>query len=154
MSVGQSSNSKDRLDGYSKALEDHGIPFNSQWVKYCENTEGDGYIKAVELLSGNKLSALFCSTDMLALGAVRGAKMLGYGVPGDLSIGGFDGLGFHLLTEPKITTIRQPVYLVGQKLAEALITIVNGKPSKQVNMLIKPELVVEHSVIPRRIELS
>lgn len=154
LSVGNSSNSKDRLAGYTKALEDHEIPFRSQWIKYCENTESDGYIKTVELLNGNKISAVFCSTDMLALGAVRGAKMLGYTVPNELSIGGFDGLGYHLLTEPKITTIRQPVYTIGQKLAEALFSIINGKSQEQVNMLIKPDLVIEHSVIPRRIEHS
>lgn len=154
LSVGNSSNSKDRLAGYTKALADHGIAFRSQWIKYCENTESDGYVKTIELLNASKVSALFCSTDMLALGAVRGAKTLGYGIPNDLSISGFDGLGFHLLTDPKITTIRQPVYLVGQKLAEALISSISGKTEGPINIMIKPELVVEYSVIPKRAEHS
>ena len=149
ISLSKSSNGEDRLRGYMKALKDFDVPYQSGLVKYTENTEADGYVKTLELLSAGGVSAIFCATDMLALGSIRAAKTFGLSVPNDISIAGFDGLGYHLLTDPKITTIRQPVYQTGQKLAEGLIGMISGQAHGKVNILIKPELVVESSVIRR-----
>lgn len=146
ISLSKSSNGADRLRGYTQALKDHGIPYQSSRVKYSENTEADGYVKTLELLSAKEVSAIFCASDMLALGSIRAAKTLGISVPNDISIAGFDGLGYHLLTDPKITTIRQPVYQIGQRLAEALIAQISGQAVKPVHVLIKPEFVIESSV--------
>lgn len=136
----------DRLNGYMQALKDHNIPVSSNLIKYAENMEGDGYRTAMELISTEKISAVFCSSDALALGAVRAAKFLKKNIPHDLSIAGFDGLGIHLLTEPKITTIGQPVYQIGIRLADLLLNKINNPSVAATQELLKPELLIEQSV--------
>ena len=136
----------DRLNGYMKALKDNNISVSSNLIKYAQNTEGDGYRAAMELISTEKLSAIFCSSDELALGVMRATKFFNKNVPHDISIAGFDGLGIHLLTEPKITTIRQPVYNIGIRLGDILLDKIMNPSASVTHEFLKPELLIEQSV--------
>ena len=55
-------------------------------------------------------TALFCISDVLALGAVQAARELGLRVPEDLSVVGFDDVEYAVMGHPRLTTVRQPCY--------------------------------------------
>jgi LacI family repressor for deo operon, udp, cdd, tsx, nupC, and nupG len=136
-----------RFEGYKNALEHNGIKFDPELVKEAYNAEAGGYEKSYELLGEQKLTALFCSSDILAVGAFRAAKELGIKVPEELSIGGFDGLIYDLIPEIPLTTVRQPVFETGKKLAGILLKRIENADRLSENRLITPELVIRDSII-------
>jgi LacI family repressor for deo operon, udp, cdd, tsx, nupC, and nupG len=136
----------DRYEGYKRALEHNGLPFEENLIIESNNTESDGYEKSYKLLKEQEISALFCSSDVLAVGALRAAKSLEIMVPKDLSIGGFDGLIYDLISEVPLTTIRQPVFEAGKKLSSLLLKRIENPDKLCENRLITPELVIRNSI--------
>ena len=67
-------------------------------------------------------TALFCISDVLALGAVQAARELGLRVPEDLSVVGFDDVEYAVMGHPRLTTVRQPCYELGRTAGELLLT--------------------------------
>ncbi|MFC0472758.1 LacI family DNA-binding transcriptional regulator [Halalkalibacter kiskunsagensis] len=141
----------ERLEGYRGALEENGIPFDPNLIQYVSALEKDGYKKTLELLECTDISALFCSTDLLALGAIRAARELNKKVPDELSIGGYDGVWLDQIAEPQLTTIKQPVFEIGKNLARLLIAKIEN-PNKSVeNILYDPELIIRKSISNKNI---
>jgi len=137
---------QDRLQGYRKALECGGLPYEESLVYAAANNENSGFECALKVLREQKITAILCATDELALGTVRAAKSLGMRVPEDVSVTGFDGLGYQLLTEPRIVTVKQPVYEAGQELARLLISKLDNPAMKTSHTYILPELLPGGSV--------
>lgn len=136
----------DRLAGFRNAVSGYGVDAADCPVLYALNNAQGGYCVAQALIESNpEMTAVFCATDTLALGAVRAFTEAGKRVPEDISVVGFDGLGHHLLTNPRITTVQQPVFEVGKMLADTLIGRIQGK-SETIKTLIKPQLIIEESV--------
>jgi LacI family transcriptional regulator len=136
----------ERLEGYRKALEENGIPFDPNLIKYVSALEKDGYLKTLELLKNTDISALFCSSDLLALGAIRAARELNKKIPEEISIAGYDGVWLDQIAEPQLTTIRQPVCEIGVKLAELLLTRIENPNKPLENILYDPELIIRGSI--------
>jgi len=134
----------DRLEGYKCALGENGIPFDPNLVLYTPNSVDGGEAAAEELVKREKVSAIFCATDTIAIGVASRLRNLGYSVPGDISLVGFDGLGHQLLAKPTITTIRQPVYELGMLLANTLLDRLNGR-KERVNRMVQPSLMIGES---------
>ena len=112
----------DRYAGYECAIEDAGIPVDPTLVIQAENSVEGG-----------------CS-----------AAKMGLRVPEDFSLAGFDGLGHHLLCTPHVTTVPQPVYEIGERLAKTLLDRLDGS-QKRICELVVPEVVEGQSVetVPR-----
>ncbi len=135
----------DRQKGYEKALEANGIQFDKNDVVFTENSV-DGGAKAVRdiFARSRQYSAIFCATDTIAIGAVSELYRLGYKVPDQLSVVGFDGLGHHLLCSLPITTIQQPVFEVGKMLATALLKKINSEKVDYLE-LVSPNFILGES---------
>ena len=127
----------DRLNGYKQALEEHNLPFDETAVIYAENSPAGGAKAMSQLLEQNAVSAVFCATDTLAIGAISEINKRNLTVPDDIAIMGFDGLGHNLLSTPTITSIRQPVYEIGGLLAQSLLDKLNGSTDR-ICQLIAP----------------
>lgn len=139
-----------RLMGYQKALEDYGIPFREKLVSYME-ASGDrysfstGYRLAKKLLeSGQDFTALYATSDTLAVGACRALKEAGLDIPGDCSVAGFDGMEMSAYYIPSITTIRQPVEQIAKASAELLFNMIKGKDSPR-KLIYEGELLERES---------
>ncbi len=79
-----------RLKGYKDALKKHGIVFDKELVRHG-NEAPAGYKFAHELFASRKdITALFCATDRIAMGAYDAIKELGLSIPEDVAIIGFD----------------------------------------------------------------
>ncbi|GGA40485.1 LacI family DNA-binding transcriptional regulator [Pelagibacterium lentulum] len=67
------------------------------------------------------ITAIFATTDMLAVGAMQAAHQRGIDVPGSLSVLGYDGIMESGITYPALSTVRQPIHEMGQRAAQALL---------------------------------
>lgn len=138
---------QDRELGYIDALRAFSIPIKPEAIeRVIHHTEQAGFESALKLLKNSDITALVCSSDVLALGALTAAKSLNLNVPTDLSIGGFDGLFFDRMATPPLTTILQPVHAIGEELARLLLNRIENPDKPLSRIIVSPELVVRDTV--------
>lgn len=137
---------KDRRNGFMQVLRESGLDWTPTHEVYGDFTINNASRAMDELLARpNRPTALFCESDEMAFGAMQAARRHGLRVPEDLSIVGFDG---HEMSEyTGLTTIEQPVQLMGEMAAKSLIERIK-KPEIQPNSLTLPTtLVVRNSTL-------
>lgn len=134
----------DRIEGYKKALSEAGISFSEEWVISGNFLSRDAYEAMKELLR-HQCTAVFVANDAMAYGALQAISEAGLTVPDDISVVGFDDLEFSALTNPPLTTIRQPRYEMGKKSLEILVANLQGDQYEGVKVCLTPELVVRRS---------
>ena len=78
-----------------------------------------------------EITAVVCTTDLHALGAIAEARALGLAVPSRLSISGFDDLDIVAEVDPPLTTVHVPSWEIGQRVADMLIATISGRPTAQ-----------------------
>ena len=139
---------QNRLSGYKDALKDANIPFDDSLVfvdKILAEEIYDNcynYIKNIFSVKRD-LTAIFGSTDVIAISAIRAVSDLGFNVPDDISILGFDGLEITKYIRPSLTTIIQPRYEMGRQAMKLLLKVINGEKAENVEL--KANLVIRES---------
>ncbi|MFD3445283.1 catabolite control protein A [Microbacteriaceae bacterium 4G12] len=131
-----------KLAGYKKALEEAGVSFDEELVVEGDYTYDSG-MEAFDKLweATDKPTAMFVSSDEMALGVVHAAQDKGIHIPNDLEVIGFDNTRLAMMVRPQLTTVVQPMYDIGA-VAMRLLT-------KYMNK----ETVEDHTVIlPHRIQ--
>ncbi len=138
----------DRALGFRQALAEAGIDAERcPQIAAVNNVEGGyGAMKRI-LAEYPDVSGVFCATDTLAIGAANAIVKASKKTPADLSLVGFDGLGHDLLVRPNVTTVHQPIYEIGMRLAETLIARLNGVKTR-VKELVEPEIILRDSIAP------
>ena len=130
----------ERFKGYKDALLDSNIEYKESFViDIDENKEQLAYLAMRYTEKIERATALFCSTDLIAVGACRALREKNILVPKNLSVVGFDGLANEIIP---LTTVKQPIYKVGECLAEMLINRINNRSKEIEKVLIKPEIII------------
>ncbi len=144
---------QDRLEGYKKALIDNDIKFSNSLIKYGNYKIDWGRIGVNELLSeSEKFDAIFCGNDLIAIGAIKELKSMGFKIPNDIGVMGFDDIYLAGLVEPSLTTIRQPNYQMGYIAMELLLENLNNSDknntyNKEVKTItLKAEIIERNSI--------
>jgi len=135
------------------AFRVHGESHDSDgWRKLVAHTmfTAEGGRAAATRLLDQQVTALICASDTLALGAVRAARKRGLQVPDDLSVVGFDDSTYMPITDPPLTTVRQPVEAIAFAAVKALLTQLDGRPADAAELVFEPELIVRQSTGPIR----
>lgn len=136
--------SYERLDGYYLALNRHGIPIDNSIIADGGFDDKIAEAAAEKLVKKHgDLTAIFCASDLMAIGAVNALNNLGYTVPDDISIVGFDDIYITRFFTPKLTTIRQDRGKIGETAANILVSMVDRQIIGRV--LVEPELIVRDS---------
>lgn len=136
-----------RLAGHRRALAEAGIPRSEQLYYEGRYQEEDGKQGLQTLLSRNKpFTALVCANDWMASGAMSCARDLGMNLPYDLSIIGFDDAVFAHHVYPRLTTVKNPIYQMGEMSARHILNAVYGQ-SLAVKTLFDPKLIMRESTI-------
>ena len=133
-----------RRDGYRAALQAWGLPLREEYevLASADYSFSSGVEAARRLLNRPEPpTALFCVSDVLALGALQAARELGIRVPEELSVVGFDDVEYAVMFQPHLTTIRQPCYELGLAAGETLLKQLRGGPGGQVHYL--PHQLIE-----------
>ncbi len=143
--------SHERRLGYQLALAEAGLPVNEVYIRNGEFTPEGGYRAMVELLQLEpRPTAVFCASDLMALGALRAANDRGFRVPDDLSLVGYDDITEAEHCVPPLTTVHQPRQRLGEALAEAAIGAVE-QPAvwrDRARILLHAHLVIRKSTAP------
>ena len=94
------------------------------------------------------VGAVFAGDDLIALGAIKKIEEIGYHMPDDISIVGFDDIYLSRFLKPPLTTVGQPVHKMGEIAAKLLLKRMNNyqdfTPEK---IVIKGNLIIRRSVI-------
>ncbi|ACS78410.1 LacI family DNA-binding transcriptional regulator [Maridesulfovibrio salexigens] len=134
-----------RWHGYRQCLKDHGLPYDKDLLVQTEYSLSGGRDSIKQLLKhGSPPSAVFCSNDYIALGAIKGAREAGLSLPEDLSIVGFDDMPTASYMVPALTTIRQPAYEMGRRACELLLQKMEN-PEKPEQHMMETKLIVRES---------
>jgi len=143
-------NANARFLGYKKALEDHGLTLNEAWVCPCfDISEQEGYDFTKSLMeSPNPPDAIFCITDLVALGAMNYLKSSGYQIPNQVGLIGFSNWMLSEFTTPALSSVDQFGYTMGSKATEMLIELLKHQDLGENELVKLPtELVVRKSSV-------
>ncbi|WP_127849282.1 LacI family DNA-binding transcriptional regulator [Lacticaseibacillus hulanensis] len=97
---------------------------NSHWHEFARNT------------------IFICASDRLAVGVVRAILQNGGDIPKDFGVIGFDGVLLDQVSNPQLTTVRQPIMQLGELLARMLLQKIAQSGAQQGETMVTPELVV------------
>lgn len=133
-------NSIDRFLGYKKALEDHGLEYNSKHVFLCDPIIYEkGREHAAALLDqGMDIDGIFANTDMVAIGALSVFNERGIKVPEQLKIIGFSNWFISSAMTPTLSTVDQDGVKMGKKVFKRLFKELQAKKNGQ---LLPPETI-------------
>jgi DNA-binding LacI/PurR family transcriptional regulator len=133
-----------RFAGYVRALREAGISRNAELTFAADNSEHQGQRAAEQLLaSGQAFDAIFASTDLIAIGAMRALRDAGLRIPDDVSVVGFDDMPLAAYVSPALTTVQQNAELGAQALVEGIVGLIKGEPVEST--LMAPKLVIRES---------
>jgi len=130
--------------------------------KYRDNNldykilEGDhkieGGLKAAQkILKGKVLpTAIVCSNDLTAIGAMKALKVGGIRIPDDMSIIGLDNIALTEIVSPALTTIELERYRIGKTAMELLLNRIKDKKLPKQTCIFKTKLVIRESTSKRR----
>lgn len=137
---------QERLKSYRAALEENGIGFDTTLVAYGDPSIRGGYEQMKALLEqGASFTAVFAAGDTMAIGAIQALQELGHRVPQDVAVVGFDDIELSSVLNPKLTTIRQPKYQIGQQAFRKLAALMKKEASAPAPTLLPHELVIRES---------
>ncbi|WP_042454450.1 LacI family DNA-binding transcriptional regulator [Neobacillus dielmonensis] len=140
----------ERREGYLKALIDYNVPIKNEYIIQGNYDMESGYNAMEKLLAlDNPPTAVFCSNDDMAIGAINAAFAHGVRVPEDISIVGFDDIEFARYTNPSLTTVKRPIEKISALGAKKILEMMNTEDDHAgEKIFVETELVIRQSVTP------
>lgn len=134
-------------DGFTQALHEAGMEFREEWIARVGGFDIlAGELGARRLLErGDRPSAVFAITDLIAAGVLRIAKSLGVAVPDDLAVIGFNDIPLAGLLDPPLTTVRAPAAELGRQGMRLLQRRISGGQGQPERIMLPVTLVVRSS---------
>ncbi len=117
----------DRYAGYEQGLKRAGYVVDESLVEEGDFTQEGGDAAMEQLLARRpELDAVFAASDLMAAGALRALARAQRRVPEEVAVVGFDDSPVALLTDPPLTSVAQPVEVMGKRMAQSLLRQING----------------------------
>lgn len=141
-----------RRRGYERALGEAGLPHYETLVQYTDGYHrSDGATALRNLLKSNPPpDAVFCATDLLALGAMRAAHDLGFRIPDDLLVMGFDDIEESQYSIPSLSTVSPDKRTIAERAVSALVRAMDADvPGEGVAEDPIGEEIVSYTVMKR-----
>jgi LacI family transcriptional regulator len=123
----QHGNLSDRTRGFVRALQSAENPVQPIVLHGKFNFEGGAELARKLLDSHPDVTAIFAANDVMAFGVVQAVLDRGLRIPEDLSLIGFDNIGFSAVVHPPLTTIHQPKYEMGSAAVDILLRLARDK---------------------------
>ncbi|MDX8029176.1 LacI family DNA-binding transcriptional regulator [Lentzea sp. BCCO 10_0856] len=135
-----------RLAGHRAALSKAGVLLTSDRLRHVEPTTAQGRQAAAELLDLTpRPTAIVCFNDKVAVGTLQAARERGLRVPEDLSVAGFDDIDLAEATDPRLTTVRQPLQEMGRIAVAQLMRVLDGHRPEALHIELATTLIVRDS---------
>lgn len=144
-----SGTSLDRLQGFMRAIRSAKIRPDRSMTHTGHNDMESGHFHAMQLLTrAQRPTAMFCTNNMMALGALAAIQEIGLACPEEISLLGFDDFYWATLLRPRLTVVRQPAREIGMIAARLLIDHIEGRASIPTPALLETQLIVRDSCCP------
>ena len=143
-----------RTDLYRHFMSDHGVGDLAKGYSIGQPDPEPSYRLGLELFAGDGAGALptaiFATSDTIAIGLLRAAYQSGVSVPGELSIIGFDNIAIAAYTVPPLTTISQSGEELGGRAASLLLDMIEADDDAErpADVVLQPTLIVRDSTAP------
>jgi DNA-binding LacI/PurR family transcriptional regulator len=137
-----------RMEGFVNAHHAAGIRLNPELIRRGEGVYQFGFEATSSLLAlpGEKRPTAFVAfNDFMAIGAMHAVQALGLQVGNDIAITGFDDTPLIQYLTPALTSIRQPVWEIGQQVITMLMGILDEQEKQEKQILLRPQLIVRNS---------
>jgi len=132
--------------GFEEAMTEAGLPIEEVLVGHGELTERSGYEAGrAFLMRDDPPTAIVACNDLMALGVISAAQGLELTVGRDVAVVGFDDVSLAAHSHPPLTTVRQPIYEIGQRICRMLIRLIEGETLEERHVILTPQLVVRES---------
>ena len=135
---------ENRMNGYKEALMDAGLEIREDYIlpsAYDNPQEASKAFRAI-LSHPDRPTCIMMSDDTAATTAIQIAKSMNLTVPGDISIGGYDGVRLSLMFSPVLSTIKQDTKTLGKTAAEELIRLIENPASASMKTITVPVALV------------
>ncbi len=146
------------LRGVQRALYDAGLSLDTDFLRWCAPSIEGGFQAAssfLQGLSGKRPSAILVYSDFLAIGVMHAVQTLGFKIPQDISVVGFDNNCFSLHMNPPLTTVAHPQQHMGQLAVKKVHEMLSRKADEQEGFtLLECPLMVRKSTGPCKMEGS
>lgn len=135
-----------RFAGYRRALAKAGIEFDEQLLQIGNYALKDAAEATRKLASlTNRPTAIFAFSDEMAMSCMSTLHKMGFKIPQDFSVLGFDNIRYAEYCSPSLTTIAQPMTEIGVACMELLLPQLNGEPMQPIKRILPHQLIVRES---------
>ncbi len=134
------------LEGYKKALSEFNVPYDEKYVFEGYFSANKAYQIVKSMIDDERLpTAIFATSDDMAIGSMNALYDSGYKIPDDVSVVGFYDTKMSSLFRPKLTTIRQPIYDMGAVSLRLLIKLIKGENVSEDMIVLPHQLIIRDS---------
>lgn len=120
--------SNERFQGYFEALVEYNVPFDPSLVAQGDFRQHSGYTAMKKLLElPDRPTAVFAMNDVMAIGAMLALEDAHISIPDEMAVVGFDDIIWCSIIRPRLTSVVQPKYEIGLKLAELLYSRITNE---------------------------
>lgn len=142
--VSSTSSIQDRFLGYYKALLEHGIELDTDWV--LDDRGADGTMYDTMPLPENMPEAFVCNCDETAYSLMNQLRETGYRIPEDIAVVGYDNHIYSTIAVPRITTVDVNSYRMSQEAVEIIIKKIRDNHYRCGRVLVTGQLIERDSV--------
>lgn len=138
--------SSEREKGYREAMFDNDLEVDSSLIFRMKfNIISENKIVDDIIHSLNKVDAIFCEMDLIAISIIEQLHDHGFKIPEDIMVMGFDDNIFAQVIRPKLTTVAQPFYELGKECVQNLVSLINQELNPGKKLYLNHELVIRDS---------
>ena len=137
--------SNDRKYGFRMGLSERGYNLENLVEAEGDFSKEKAYQIATRYLKNGEYDAVFAANDNSAMGVLHYLNENGIKVPEDVSVAGFDDAFFAEYLWPPLTTVRQPMYQIGQVAMNNMLRIIGRESSVPAEVILPTELIVRKS---------
>lgn len=137
-----------RHRGYVTALRAAGVPCDPACVIRADHSEAAGrkaMHRLLDLTSDHSPTAVVAVSDLMAIGAMNAVYEAGLRPGRDVAVVGFDDIPTAQYLRPPLTTLRQPIAEVGERVVGMLLKCIQGERLTERAVLLAPELIARES---------
>lgn len=137
-----------RCDAYTDTLKENNMEINEDWIVTCKKFSfSESEAIAMKLMKlENRPDAIFCISDLVAVGVISGLKKAGVNIPKEVGVLGFSNSDLSIVCSPQLSSIHQPGKTIGKKSIKLVLSQIEEKKDiSKKNIVLKTKLIVRES---------
>lgn len=138
----------DRFEGYKKALKEHGITYNPSQIIYEHSFDlkESGLATKTLLEREPEVTAILYGSDVQAYGGMKALQEMGFNIPDDIAVIGFDDMSYSRISNPPLASVKQPMREMGEKGAKLLLESIEKEKFPHKSLKLNAELIIRKSL--------